>query len=57
MEIYDLRTEGEREPLGIDSPEPAFSWKLRGENGTFQHDYRICVASREELLLADKPDM
>ena len=38
MEIYDLRTEGEREPLGIDSPEPAFSWKLRGENGTFQHD-------------------
>jgi alpha-L-rhamnosidase len=57
MEIYDLRTEGEREPLGIDSPEPAFSWKLRGENGTFQHDYRICVASREELLLAGSPDM
>lgn len=51
MNIYDLRTQGETLPLGIDTTRPVFSWKLAGESGTFQHSYRIKVASEKELLL------
>lgn len=51
MEIYDLRTEGRQEPLGIDAAHPAFSWKIRGEN-VFQQTYRIRVDYSEEAALS-----
>lgn len=37
-------------PLGIDEANPLFSWKIRGENGCFQKDYRITVAVSEQAL-------
>ena len=27
--LYDLETEYRRNPIGLDEPHPAFSWKLR----------------------------
>ncbi len=51
MEIYDLRTEGRQEPLGIDAAHPAFSWKIRGED-VFQQTYRIRVDYSEEAALS-----
>lgn len=57
MEIYDLRTECEKEPLGIDAARPSFSWKLRGDDNLFQSYYRVRVATSEKLLQDDKPDM
>ncbi len=57
MEIYDLRTECESEPLGIDAACPSFSWKLRSCGEAFQIYYRITVATSKELLLANSPDM
>lgn len=42
----DLRTEGRREPLGLDAPSPRLSWKLHGDGrGRMQTAYRILVAA------------
>lgn len=60
MEIYDLRTNGEKNPIGIDVSDPSFSWKLRckdGENGLFQSCYRITVAAEESALERGIPDV
>ncbi len=54
--IYDLTTEGKKDPLGVDRPTPSFSWKVGGENA-FQTRYRILVASSKEALSAGRPDM
>ncbi len=56
MKIYDLTTEGEKEPLGLDRKDPAFSWKIGGEN-LFQTWYRVRVASSREALEVGRPDM
>lgn len=41
--------------MGIDSGRPVFSWKLRGKG--FQRNYRIWVATSEEILNAGKGDL
>lgn len=56
MEIYDLTTEGRKEPLGLDVEQPAFSWKIRGQNA-FQTWYRVRVASTRERLSDGRPDL
>jgi alpha-L-rhamnosidase len=45
-------------PLGIDNPAPRFSWQLVStEAGTWQSAYEVQVASAEELLNQDRPDV
>ena len=44
MELYDLRCEGLEEPLGIDSVQPHFSWKIRSEKPMEQAAYEIEVS-------------
>ena len=45
-------------PVGIDSKQPEFSWQLRDERyGAQQSAYGIQVASSEEQLKSDKPDI
>ena len=41
--VYDLRCEGLVEPLGIDSAEPHFSWKIRSDHPMEQAAYEIEV--------------
>ena len=43
FEVYDLRCEGLVEPLGIDSCEPHFSWKIRSEEPMRQAAYELQV--------------
>ena len=43
MRIYDMRTEHLQEPLGLDSVNPRFSWKIQGyEKNRLQAAYREC---------------
>ena len=42
--LYDLTVDGRRDPVGIDTPSPVFSWKLRtDEAGVAQKAYRVQV--------------
>lgn len=50
FEVYDLTCEGLDQPLGIDSPTPHFSWKIRSRNPMEQVAYEIQVASTETGL-------
>lgn len=43
FEVYDLRCEGLVEPLGIDSAQPHFSWKIRSGKPMVQAAYEIEV--------------
>ena len=56
-EIYDLKCEGLREPLAIDSCEPHFSWKLRGKEGLAQLGFEIQVASSLKALTSGEADL
>ncbi len=56
---WDLRCEYLRDPLGIDSGKPRFSWKLTPiaeEIGTAQTAYRVVVASSPEALRDGRGD-
>jgi alpha-L-rhamnosidase len=45
-------------PLGVDDKKPLLSWQLQDDRfGAKQTSYEIQVASKPELLLADKPDV
>ncbi len=49
MEIYAIQTEAMTEPIGIDCPKPAFSWKLRSDEiGACQQKYRIVVSDGKD---------
>ena len=53
-----LRVDNLTTPLGIDGAAPHFSWQLADPaRGARQTAYRVQVASRPELLGADKPDV
>ncbi len=53
LEVDNLRT-----PLGIDDPAPRFAWQLRdAAQGAKQTAYEVQVASRAELLEADRADV
>ncbi len=54
--VEGLLTEYLENPLGIDTPQPRFSWRLvSGERGARQTAYQVQVASSETLL--NKPDV
>ncbi len=51
LEIYDLKTEYRKDPIGIDVKKPAFSWKLRSDlNDVIQKGYRIQVKEGDRLV-------
>ena len=50
--VYDLTCEGLVEPLGIDTAQPHFSWKIRSGRPVEQQAYEIQVASTREALEA-----
>ncbi|MEJ2618277.1 MAG: hypothetical protein P8Z35_25195, partial [Ignavibacteriaceae bacterium] len=51
IEIYDLRCEGLKNPLGIDVVQPRLSWKMRSSiRGQKQTAYRILVSDNPESL-------
>jgi hypothetical protein len=52
--LYDLTCEQERNPVGIDTRQPCFSWKTHAvERGFIQSACRILVADAPELLEQD----
>lgn len=58
MEIFDLRTEHQKNPIGIDKGSPLFSWKVRSESAdAYTPHVRIIVASAPSLLVTDFPDL
>ncbi len=57
VEIYDLKCEGLREPLAIDSCEPHFSWKLRSDAALVQQGFEIQVASSLKALQSGEADL
>lgn len=57
--ILSVETEYRKNPLGIETQHPRFSWRYAEENALCQKSYRILVASKIELLntgTADKWD-
>lgn len=57
-EEYDLMCEGVREPLGIDTTQPHFSWKhMLTHSGQRQTAYELEVASDSTLLLSGQADL
>ncbi|HEX3436838.1 MAG TPA: family 78 glycoside hydrolase catalytic domain [Pseudacidobacterium sp.] len=53
-----LRCDALEDALGIDTAHPRLSWQLQASRrGAAQSAYRIEVASREELLLRNAPDV
>ena len=57
QEVVDLRTEGMREPLGIDNIQPHFSWIISAENPFLQTAYELEVASSPARLKEGKADV
>lgn len=56
--IETLRCEHRESPIGIDTPRPRFTWQMRSDiRGDAQTAYQILVASRGELLDADRGDV
>lgn len=48
--IYDLKTNGMKNPLGIDEAVPVFAWKLSAdESGVMQESYQLLVAMDQEF--------
>lgn len=46
LKVFDLRTEYRRDPIGIDSLSPRFSWKLSSDGrNIMQNAYRIVAAA------------
>lgn len=58
MQIYDLKCENLKDPVGIDKTTPRFSWKIKSHiNGTRQTAYHIMAASDPSLLRKGKADL
>ena len=58
LSITDLRTEQLTNPLGLDTPQPRFSWRLQsGQRNVMQTTYRLFVASSPELLSKNRADV
>ena len=56
--LSDLRCDGRANPLGIDSPTPAFSWIVAANDPKQQQAaYEVIVASRPEWLSEAKADL
>jgi alpha-L-rhamnosidase len=58
IQVSDLKTEYTDNPLGIDVTKPRLSWKLMSaERGQYQTAYHIQVASSQEKLSGNNPDI
>ncbi len=58
LNVYDLKCENLRNPLGIDKTAPHLSWKVRSnKNGTEQKTFQVLVASDLSMLDKDKADL
>lgn len=58
VQVDNLRCEGLRSPLGIDTAKPNLSWNLQSErHGVKQSAYRVLVASSESQLNKNKADL
>ncbi len=58
LSVANLLTEWLKDPLGIDTPQPHFSWQMvHQRRGASQSAYQIQVASRPELLRDGRADM
>ncbi len=58
MQIFDLRTQNLKDPIGIQSVSPIFSWKLGSdERNQTQTAYRIVAASEAEKLERGEYDL
>src|SRR4051812_21635974 len=54
----DLKVEFLKEPLGIDTSKPRFSWRIEdSRRGVFQSKFRLRVASSLDKLNADQADI
>jgi alpha-L-rhamnosidase len=54
----ELRVDNLPTPLGIDDPAPRFSWQLKDRAlGALQTAYEVQIASSDEFLRQDKPDI
>jgi len=57
-QVYDLRCEYIKDPVGLDVLSPRLSWKMKKDTrGARQTAYRIEVASTDGLLITDSPDI
>jgi len=57
ISVSEMSCEYARNPLGIDTPQPRFSWILKSEKrGQMQSAYRILVASSADNLDSDMGD-
>ncbi len=53
--VYDLQVEHRKNPIGLDIPQPKFSWKLKSDRrNTMQSAYEIKIASNERDLKRGK---
>lgn len=51
LQVYDLKTEYLKNPIGIDAEHPRFSWKLKSDRkGVFQTSYRITAKTGENVI-------
>jgi len=59
ISVTALKTEGMKNPLGIDAEKPRFSWKTDAttEQNVVQKAYQILVASSAEQLSKDEADV
>ncbi|MBP1675840.1 MAG: nanB [Bacteroidetes bacterium] len=59
ISVVDLKTEGMKNPLGIDVTTPRFSWKteIPAANNVKQKAYQILVASSAEKLSRNEADI
>ncbi|MDD3036734.1 glycoside hydrolase family 78 protein [Bacteroides sp.] len=57
-QIYSLTCEQLKDPMGIDTETPCFSWKLQStQRSAWQSAYQILVADSEELLNEDQANI
>lgn len=57
-EIYDLKTEFQENPMGVDRPQPLFQWKMNDDRrGAGQTAYQLIVASSQNLVNDNKGDL
>lgn len=58
VSVSHLLTEWMQNPLGIDTPQPHFSWQIQhSDRGARQSAYQVQVASNTKLLRLGKADM
>ena len=54
LEVAELRTESQRDPVGLGVPQPRLSWQIRSDGRSIrQRAYEIRVARRERALLVN----